>query len=255
MCRVRRSHCCDLLPSEPCVRVAPHTAQASAAGKRSPAARSIRSWFRLTGGFRHPSLFSLRRLTSPSVEASSLIAPLRPAGSPFGLGIPALAALSPPLQRSLRFLRHPLPPPPSPSLRSGYRRLAATGRVGLTLLSNVEKRRLRPIVRRVLVPPSSRVPIDDPMPFWLRPVSTWFSITDLDNGRSLAFSLPSSAGPPPEWCSQMLSPELHTSDCSFACPGSSTWVDKVPSRDTPSLNLAGCWGDPDSPQVARNQSR
>src|SRR6187455_239063 len=54
-----------------------------------------------------------------------------------------------------------------------------------------------------------------------------------------------------------LSPELHTSDCSPACPGSSTWVDKVPSRDTPSLNLAGCRGgmDPDSPQVARNQSR
>jgi hypothetical protein len=116
-------------------------------GKRSPAARSTRSWFRLTGNFRHPSLFSLRRLTSPSVEASSLIAPLRPAGSlrPFRLGIPALAALSPPLQRSLRFLRHPLPPPPSPSLRSGYRRLAATGRVGLTLLSNAERRRLRPI--------------------------------------------------------------------------------------------------------------
>src|SRR3954468_4986068 len=147
MCRVRRSHCCDLLPSEPCVRVAPHTAQASAAGKRSPAARSTRSWFRLTGGFRHPSfgLFSLRCLTSPSVEASRLIAPLRPAGSlrPFGLGIPALAALSAPLQDGFRFLRHPLPPPPSPSLRLGYRRLAATGRV--TLLSNVERRRLRPI--------------------------------------------------------------------------------------------------------------
>src|SRR3954469_7339772 len=141
-CRVRRSHCCDLLPSEPCVRVAPHTAQASAVGKRSPAARSIRSWFRPTGGFRHPSFgpFSLRRLTSPSVEAPSFIAPLRPAGSlhPFRLGIPAVAALSPPLQRSLRFLRHPLPPPPSPSLRLGYRRLAATGRVGLTLLSDGE---------------------------------------------------------------------------------------------------------------------
>src|SRR3954469_20785219 len=52
-----------------------------------------------------------------------------------------------------------------------------------------------------------------------------------------------------------LSPELHTSDCSFACPGSSTWVDKVPSRDTPSLDLADCQGNPDSPQVARNQSR
>ena len=267
------------------MRVPPHTAQASAVGKRSPAARSTRSWFHLTGGFRHPSFgpFSLRCLTSPSVEAPSFIAPLRPAGSPFGPGISAFAALSPPLQRSLRFLRHPLPPPSSPSLRSGYRRLAAPGRVGFTLLSNVEKRRLRPIVRRVLVPPSSKVPIDDPtrMPFWLRPVSTFgrLRMTDLDNGRSLAFSLSSSAGPPPDWCSQMLSPELHTSDCSSACPGSSTWVDKVPSQDTPSLdlvdrrggvdpgdpqvahtpslNLAGCRGgvDPDSPQVARNQSK
>src|SRR3954462_9734992 len=52
----------------------------------------------------------------------------------------------------------------------------------------------------------------------------------------------------------MLSPKLHTSDCSFACPGSSTWVDKVPSRDTPTLDLSDCQGDPDSPQVARNQS-
>src|SRR4051812_12883748 len=75
----------------------------------------------LTGGFRHPSLFSLRRLTSPSVEATRLIAPLRPAGSlrPFGLGIPARAALSAPLQDGLRFLRHPLPPPPSPFLAVG----------------------------------------------------------------------------------------------------------------------------------------
>src|SRR5215207_7014874 len=53
-----------------------------------------------------------------------------------------------------------------------------------------------------------------------------------------------------------LSPKLHTSDCSFACPGRSTWVDKVPSRDTPSLNLADRRGGvhPDNPQVARNQS-
>src|SRR3954463_3074372 len=52
-----------------------------------------------------------------------------------------------------------------------------------------------------------------------------------------------------------LSPKLHTSDCSFACPGSSTWVDKVPSRDTPSLNLADRRGgvDPGNPQVARNR--
>src|SRR3954454_19207684 len=53
-----------------------------------------------------------------------------------------------------------------------------------------------------------------------------------------------------------LSPELHTADYSFACPGSSTWVDKVPSRDTPSLNLAGHRGDvaPGAPQVARSRS-
>src|SRR3954469_568521 len=104
------------------MRVVPHTAQASAAGKRSPAARSTRSWFRLTGGFRHPSfgLFSLRRLTSPSVEAANLIAPLRPAGSPFGLGIPAVAALSAPLQDGLRFFRHPLPPPLWPFLAVGF---------------------------------------------------------------------------------------------------------------------------------------
>src|SRR3954469_6510045 len=54
-----------------------------------------------------------------------------------------------------------------------------------------------------------------------------------------------------------LFPELHTSDYSFACPGSSTWVDKVPSRDTPSLNLAGHRSGMvlGAPQVARNQSR
>src|SRR5215203_5341025 len=52
-----------------------------------------------------------------------------------------------------------------------------------------------------------------------------------------------------------LFPKLHTSDCSSACPGSSTWVDKVPSRDTPSLNLAdhreGVF--PGDPQVARQR--
>src|SRR3954454_4327504 len=54
-----------------------------------------------------------------------------------------------------------------------------------------------------------------------------------------------------------LCPELHTLDCSSACPGSSTWVDKVPSRDTPTLNLAGHRGGVPlgPPQVARSQSR
>src|SRR5690349_6185603 len=53
-----------------------------------------------------------------------------------------------------------------------------------------------------------------------------------------------------------LFPELHTSDYSVACPGSSTWVDKVPSRDTPSLNLTGHRGGvaPGFPQVAHAPS-
>ena len=67
--------------------------------------------------------------------------------------------------------------------------------------------RLRPIVRRVVLPPSSRVPLDEPtrMPFWRRPVSTFgrFSMTNLNHGRPLAFSLPSSAGPLPGWCFQI----------------------------------------------------
>jgi hypothetical protein len=120
ICRVAGLRYRSPAPSEPDMTIARHPAQASAVGKRSPAARSTRSWFRPTGGFRHPSfsLFSLRCLTSPSVEVPSFITPLRPTGSlhPFELGIPALAALSPPLQRSLRFLRHPLPSPPSPFL-------------------------------------------------------------------------------------------------------------------------------------------
>src|SRR4051794_17206288 len=134
--------------------------------------------------------------------------------------------------------------------------------MGLTLLSDLEKRmgRLRPIVRRGLMSPSSVLATDDPprVPFWRRPVSTFgrLRMTDLDNGRSLAFSLPSSAGPPPDWCFQMLSPKLHTADCSFACPGSSTWVNKVPSQDTPSLNLADRREGvvPKDPQVTRHRS-
>jgi hypothetical protein len=51
-----------------------------------------------------------------------------------------------------------------------------------------------------------------------------------------------------------LSPELHTLDCSVACPGSSTWVNKVPSRDTPTLNLTAHRSGVilSVPQVAQN---
>jgi len=57
--------------------------------------------------------------------------------------------------------------------------------VGLTLLSDVETRmvRLRPIVRRVMVPPSTMMAIVDPtrVPFWRQPVSTFgrLPMTDL----------------------------------------------------------------------------
>src|SRR4051794_41842844 len=71
--------------------------------------------------------------------------------APFRVEYPLIAeALSAPLQGGLRFLRLPLPPPPSPPLRSGYRHLAVAGRVGLTLLFNVGMRvgGVRPIVRR-----------------------------------------------------------------------------------------------------------
>src|SRR3954464_7532317 len=150
------------------------------------------------------------RLTSPTAVAAPSLR-FRPDPSEVsplsGWACPALAgpiclitrqhSLSPTL---LYPLHHP------PSLRSGYR--LAAGRMGLTLLSNVEMRmgRLRPIIRRVTVPPSSTDPIDEPthVPFWPRPVSTFgrFMMTDLNHGHSLAFSLPSSAGPLPDWCFQ-----------------------------------------------------
>src|SRR5215208_6160740 len=159
-------------------------------------------------------LFGSHRLTSPAISSSARLPCRRDHGGsqhPFGSGIPSSPRPYPPYYRAaFACSASPLPPPPSPPLRSGYRRLAATGRVGLTLLSNGERRmgRLRPIVRRVIVPPSSRVPIDDPtrVPFWPRPVSTFgrFSMTDLNHGRSLAFSRPSSARPPPDWCSQIV---------------------------------------------------
>src|SRR3954464_9151148 len=61
--------------------------------------------------------------------------------APFRVGYPLVTEpLSAPLQGGLRLLRRSSTPPPSPPLRSGYRRLAATGRVGLTLLSNGERR-------------------------------------------------------------------------------------------------------------------
>src|SRR3954468_4396853 len=108
-------------------------------------------------------------------------------------------SLSPPFLYPLRRL-----------LPCGRNTARRAGRMGLTLLSDREKRmgRLRPVVRRVLMSPSSALTTDDPtrVPFWRRPVSTFgrLPMTDLDNRRSLAFSLPSSAGPPPDRCSRIV---------------------------------------------------
>ena len=189
---------------------APHTAQASAA---LCAARKIRLRLRHALPFLVTPVgpFDARhRLTSPTAVAAPSLRFRRDPSEVCTLSGWVCPALAGPIcfitkQHSLSpTLLYPLRRPPS--LRSGYRLVA--GRVGLTLLSNVEMRmgRLRPIVRRVMVPPSSTLPIDEPtrMPFWPRPVSTFgrFSMTDLNHGRSLAFSLPSSAGPRPDWCFQ-----------------------------------------------------
>src|SRR3954447_4039404 len=159
-------------------------------------------------------LFGLHRLTSPVIPGSARLPNRRDHGGsqpPFGSGIPSSPRPYPPHYRAaFACSTAPLPPPPSPPLRSGYRRLAAAGREGPTLVSHGERRmgRLRPLVRRVLVAPSPMSELDEPtrMPFWLRPISTLgrLQLTDLDNGRSLAVSHPSSARPPPDWCSQIV---------------------------------------------------
>src|SRR5215203_6133908 len=106
-------------------------------------------------------LFGLHRLTSPAIPSSARLPNRRDHGGsqpPFGSGIPSSSRPYPPHYRAaFACSAAPLPPPPSPPLRSGYHRLIATGRVGLTLLSNGERwmGRLRPVVRRVLLPPSS----------------------------------------------------------------------------------------------------
>ena len=220
---------------------------------------------------RHPSfgLFSLRCLTSPSVEASSLIAPLRPAGSlrPFGLGIPARAALSSAITAGA-FAFSGILYPLRRLLPCGRNTVASQRRDewGLPCLSNMERRmgRLRPIVRRVTCCHRRRgfqSTIRPACPFGpgLSAPLAGFGSRTLTMDVHLRSAFHPLLGRLRIGASRLwpLSPKLHTADCSFACPGSSTWVDKVPSRDTPSLNLAGCQGGvhPDDPQVTRNQSK
>src|SRR3954454_1729430 len=248
--------------SSPAVRSRPprHGRSVLEVASRRLPPRSSRSRTTSPSAAVHQSVRFAPSNISGNSKRSKVSRPLRPwrKSAPFRAGYFLVAeALSAPLQGGFRLLRRSSTPSAIPFLVVGIPSPCSDGTSGAYPVVQCGEAEAAPY--RVMAPPSSRVPIDDPMPFWLRPVSTFgrFSITDLDHGRSLAFSLPSSAGPLPDWCSRMLSPKLHTSDCSFACPGSSTWVDKVPSRDTPSLNLAdhrkGVF--PGNPQVARNQSR
>src|ERR1700712_1633462 len=177
--RVAGLRCRSPAPSDPDGTIARHPAQASAA---LYAARKVR--LRLRHAL--PSLVTpvgpfdaKHRLTSPTAVAAPSLRFRRDPSEVCTLSgwvFPTLAGPICPItgQRSLSpTLLYPLHHPPS--LRSGYR--LAAGRMGLTLLSNVEMRmgRLRPVVRRGTVPPSSTAPPDEPtrMPFWLRPISTF----------------------------------------------------------------------------------
>ena len=84
------------------------------------------------GGVRRIGPFSEQshRLTSPMLRAllRFFTAKTSRTSAPFRVGYLRLtAALSPPLQGGLRFLRPLIPPAPSPSLRSGYRRSGMHG--------------------------------------------------------------------------------------------------------------------------------
>ena len=101
---------------------------------RGPGAPGPQRWGRRIGPFSEQS----HRLTSPMLRAllSFLTAKTSRTSAPFRVGYLCLAtALSAPLQGGLRFLRPLLPPTPSPSLRSGYRR---GGRHGASPVSDRE---------------------------------------------------------------------------------------------------------------------
>jgi hypothetical protein len=182
--------------------------------------------------------FGSHRPTSPMMQVSSSIAPSRPAGSlrPFGLGIPALAALSAPLQGGVRFLRLSSTPSAVP-LPRGRDTAVWRGGWGLPCClmgsSAGAAASSRPAGVGVTVagyaPPANR-----PAHHFgsghqpLGPV--------LDNGlyRTLDFVQPTGhrwrlvrVGAPRLGS---LSPALGTSDCSFALPGSGTQVNGVFSR-------------------------
>ena len=93
---------------------------------RGPVATGPQRWGRRIGPFSELA----HRLTSPMLRAllSFLTAKTRRTSAPFRVGYLRLtAALSAPLHGGLRFLRPLLPPTPSLSLRSGYRRSGRHG--------------------------------------------------------------------------------------------------------------------------------
>src|SRR3954454_15893432 len=93
---------------------------------RGPGTSGPQRWGRRIGPFSEQS----HRLTSPMLRAlrSFFTAKTSRTWAPFRVGYLRLtAALSAPLQDGLRFLRPLIPPAPSPSLRSGYRRSGRPG--------------------------------------------------------------------------------------------------------------------------------
>src|SRR3954451_17469627 len=159
-------------------------------------------------------LFGLHRLTSPAIQALHVFPTVETMAEVSTLS----GRVSPRHRGPIRPItgRPSLAPPflyPSaiPSLAVGIpppRGDGTSGAYPVVQWREAGGGRLRPLVRRGTVPPWPMSALDEPtrMPFWLRPVSTFgrLMITDLDNGRSLAFSRPSSARPPPDWCSQIM---------------------------------------------------
>jgi hypothetical protein len=284
-CRVAGLRCRNPAPSEPDVTIARHPAQASAAW-HPPAARQIRPCNRFTtASAEEQSISDLAAAVarwsvrfapsnvSSNPNRSKASQPLRPwrKSAPFRAGYPLVAeALSAPLRGGLRLLRRSSTPSAMPFLAVGIppcpanllvRRGGAGGAYPVVQCrdANGAAASYSPAGRVATVVEGSNRRAD---PHAILAPACQHLWPVLDDGPSTDVHLRSAYHPllgRLRICASRLwplSPELHTSDCSFACPGSSTWVDKAPSRDTPSLNLAGWRGgvNPANPQVAQNQS-
>jgi hypothetical protein len=213
--------------------VSVHPAQASATAERFPCGTEPLILVSPDKRVLSPpsDLFSLRCLTSPPVAASSSIisAETRRKSAPFRAGyFPLSRALSPPLQQSLRFLRHPLPPPPSPFLAVGFPPWGGTGGaypVARWGVATGAAASFRPAGIDVTVA-SGAVWRSDPRTFWSRPPASWACSTSrILDGRSLALSLPVSARVDPDrgsqasaHCPRRLARRIAPSHCQVAAP-------------------------------------